>query len=484
MDDNEFLPKLSQNLLEILDDEEYYDITIEVGNDPNVRIFRAHMVILNYRSSYLRRILSTNKKKNDETLTHIKLPNILPETFQIILRYIYGGRISLKEYNNLDIFNILVAANELSLQELISYLQSFLIKNKVEWMKQNFNLIYQTSFENDSFLDLQKFCTELISKQPEKIFNSTDFTSISEKVLISLIKHDKIQISEAQVWEHVLEWGIAQNPGLPSDPSNYSNDDFNTLKDTLKRCITFIKFNKFTSKEFLDNAYPYKKIFPKELYENSIKYFLGRPEPQRTEPQVIKEIESKIIDSKIITIQHAELISKWIDRLENTDELKNSYEFKLIFRGSRDGFTADDFHKICDNQSRTVTIIKVRDSTEILGGYNPIEWKNNRNIFIKYGTTRDSFIFSFLNKENIETCLISRVQNKARAVGYCNIYGPSFGGGDLTIYGGDHRGEVSLCNKTSYCIKTSYEKQIRKTEEHFSVEEYEVFQVMNDIRLK
>jgi hypothetical protein len=44
------------------------------------------MVILHYRSSYLRRILSTNKKKNDGTLVHIKLPNILPETFDIILR--------------------------------------------------------------------------------------------------------------------------------------------------------------------------------------------------------------------------------------------------------------------------------------------------------------------------------------------------------------------------------------------------------------
>ena len=86
MDDNKFLPKLTQNLLEILDDDEYYDITIEVGNDPYIKIFRVHMVILNYRSPYLRRILSTNKKKNDGTLAHIKLSNISPETFQIILR--------------------------------------------------------------------------------------------------------------------------------------------------------------------------------------------------------------------------------------------------------------------------------------------------------------------------------------------------------------------------------------------------------------
>jgi hypothetical protein len=87
MVDNDFLPKLSQNLLEILDDDdEYYDIVIEVGKDPYVKIFHAHMVILYYRSPKLRRILSTNRKKNDGTLINIKLPNILPEIFQIILR--------------------------------------------------------------------------------------------------------------------------------------------------------------------------------------------------------------------------------------------------------------------------------------------------------------------------------------------------------------------------------------------------------------
>jgi hypothetical protein len=86
IDYNKFLPKLSQNLLEMLNDDEHYDTTIEVGNDSYIKIFRAHTVILSYRSSHLRRILSTNKKKNDGTLSHIKLPNILPETFQIILR--------------------------------------------------------------------------------------------------------------------------------------------------------------------------------------------------------------------------------------------------------------------------------------------------------------------------------------------------------------------------------------------------------------
>lgn len=56
-----------------------------VGNDSYVKVFNAHMVILNYHSP---RIISTdvNKNKNDGVLAYIKLPNIRPETFQIIFR--------------------------------------------------------------------------------------------------------------------------------------------------------------------------------------------------------------------------------------------------------------------------------------------------------------------------------------------------------------------------------------------------------------
>ena len=82
----QFFSKLSQNYIELLKDNEYYDITIEVGEDPNVKIFRAHMNILCYRSPYLRRALASNKENNDGILAHIKLPNLSPDIFQIILK--------------------------------------------------------------------------------------------------------------------------------------------------------------------------------------------------------------------------------------------------------------------------------------------------------------------------------------------------------------------------------------------------------------
>ena len=81
----EFFTKLSQNYIETLKDDEYYDVTIEVGKDPDVKIFRTHMIILSYRSPFLRRTLASNKKSNSSDLAHIKLSNISPENFQNIL---------------------------------------------------------------------------------------------------------------------------------------------------------------------------------------------------------------------------------------------------------------------------------------------------------------------------------------------------------------------------------------------------------------
>ncbi|GBB92911.1 hypothetical protein RclHR1_02080003 [Rhizophagus clarus] len=330
MYDNKFLPKLSQNLLEILEDNEFYDITIEVGDDPYVKIFRAHMVILNYRSSYLRRILSTNvyknKNKNDGNLTHIKLPNISPDIFQMVLRYIYGGRLALEEYDTLDIIKILVASSELNLQELTTHLQLFLVENKKNWMEQNFSLVYKTSFEDNSFLKLQNFCTELISKKPEKVFNSIDFISLPEKCMISLIQHDNIKINVIQVWEQVLKWGITQNPELPSDPSSYSKDDFITLKYTLQQCMPCIDFFNLSSKEYLDKVYPYKKVIPKDLRENLFKYFMDHSNNNSELTNITKETDSMAVPSIQNNLSNEKYLNIIVDEI-------NDFIHKLLNKG-------------------------------------------------------------------------------------------------------------------------------------------------------
>ena len=99
----------------------------------------------------------------------------------------------MNEQETLEILKVLAAADQLHLQELVDYLQKYLIENKVEWMEQHFGLVYQTSFQSNSLLELQQFCTDCMTKSPEKIFKSFEFTLLSEKSLISLIKRDELK---------------------------------------------------------------------------------------------------------------------------------------------------------------------------------------------------------------------------------------------------------------------------------------------------
>ncbi|GES76365.1 carbohydrate-binding module family 13 protein [Rhizophagus clarus] len=339
-------------------------------------------------------------------------------------------------------------------------------------MEKNFNMIYQTSFEDYTFMELQKYCTDLISKEPNKIFNSLNFSSISDKLLLTIIQSDNLQMGEIQLWEYVLKWGLAQNPDLPSNLTEYSQDDFNNLKNTLKRFIPLINFRNLTSKEFLERVFPYEKIFPDDLYKGLLKGFLSLLDPnsklsEKSKPDVTKEIK-RTVDSKIITYKHVELISRWIDRLETTDNLISSYKFKLLFRASRDRHSRDKFHEICDNKPRTVTIIKVKDSNEILGGYNPTKWKSDGS----FSATEDSFIFSF-NDCTIDSYILSRVIDEEAAIYNSSDYGPSFGAEDLEIW--THDG--NYCKQST---NSCYEQPIRKTETKFTIDECEVFQIVRD----
>uniref|UniRef100_A0A1D1Y373 BTB/POZ domain-containing protein 9 n=1 Tax=Anthurium amnicola TaxID=1678845 RepID=A0A1D1Y373_9ARAE len=469
----EFFPRLSKNYIEILDDNEYYDVTIEVGQDPDVKIYRAHMIILCYRSPFLRQTLAShasNRKNND--LIHIKFSNITPHVFQNVLTYIYGGIISLDDQDISVILEILAVADQLHLQELVDYLQKYLIENKAEMMEQQFELTYQMSFQSDSLLELQQFCTDYMARSPEKMFKSLSFTSLPEKSLISLIRRDDLKMDEVNIWDHVLKWGLAQNPTINSDPTKWSEDDFNTMKDTLQNCLPYIRFFGLSSKDFLRQVRPYRKLLKDNLYEDLIEYHLDHEiEP----PKNILFPRSNELGSKIININIASLISSWIDdfKITNERELYLPYEFKLLLRGSRDGFTPKKFHTLCDNIPYTVTLIKIKDTDEIIGGYNPLIWKESRDG--EYGKTDESFIFSFKNKNNLEDAILSRVKDVNKAIS-CHIEcGPTF---STDIFVGVEENDCSKEYNFNWCKKQRYEKQIRDTENFFSIEEYEVFQVV------
>ncbi|CAI2201949.1 13243_t:CDS:2, partial [Funneliformis geosporum] len=142
--------------------------------------FNAHSNILRARSPYFKRALSQNwvTKKND--MNNFTKPNISPIVFEMIIRFIYTGVLDLRKQTGSDILDLLVASDELLIEELITFVQKYLIDNQVKWLQQNFVKVLHTVFLLESCKELQNYCLETICDDPEPFFNSPNFPSLEK----------------------------------------------------------------------------------------------------------------------------------------------------------------------------------------------------------------------------------------------------------------------------------------------------------------
>jgi hypothetical protein len=71
--------------------------------------------------------------------------------------------------------------------------------------------------------------------------------------------------------------------------------------------------------------------------------------------------------------------------------------FTLLWRGSRDGFGARNFHGHCDGHAPTLALIQDTDGN-IFGGFTPTMWDSN--CAYKADPSLKSFLFGLKNPHN------------------------------------------------------------------------------------
>jgi hypothetical protein len=102
--------------------------------------------------------------------------------------------------------------------------------------------------------------------------------------------------------------------------------------------------------------------------------------------------------------------------------------FRLLYRGSDDGFGARDFHRRCDGRAPTLTMI-LDTGGFIFGGFTPLTWESWQGQYKRDDSTK-SFIFTLKNPHNTPAKTFSMKQGQ---MGYSMYaypeYGPTFGGG-------------------------------------------------------
>ncbi|PKC72957.1 hypothetical protein RhiirA1_451705 [Rhizophagus irregularis] len=412
---------ISRDFSNLLKNPVGYNVKIKISQNSQKKEFRAHSIILCSRTKNF--YGAFRETEYEDGIITFKKDNVSPLIFEVLLKYIYTGILTI---NNNSLVDIIVAAKDFGLPKVVEQLETHLHQNELAW----------------------KFPKDFISFQHDQFPNL-----IKEDILIQLLKRDDLKLEEIEIWEYLIKWGIENTDyTLDDDLSRWLPLDFMKLESTLRNCIPHIRFFHMSPEDYIQTQTQFRNVIPEKLDDKIINYFFDSKSDHPFN-EVPLRASNYHLDSNIIKAKDAALISSWIDRKQEKPYRIQEipFEFKLIYRSSREGFDVCKFHEYCDNKGSTIVIIKVRDSREIIGGYNPLGW-NDTN---KYNET--SYLLSY------DKNVIYKTSNTI----YCNKkMGPCFGLKDLFVNG-----------DTGDCKRHSYEKKIIDIE-RFEIEEYEVFQII------
>src|SRR5207247_5954647 len=121
---------------------------------------------------------------------------------------------------------------------------------------------------------------------------------------------------------------------------------------------------------------------------------------------------------KLLNIKTKSLISSWINQENKHYNINNiPYSFELIYCGSQDGYSRTIFEQKCYNIEQTLVMMKIKETGELVGGYNLVCWNlkeksPNDSYWIE---TNESFIFK-IDEKQLDNSILSRVKDPNYAI--------------------------------------------------------------------
>ena len=174
----------------------------------------------------------------------------------------------------------------------------------------------------------------------------------------------------------------------------------------------------------------------KSIYEGSNKYCIVDKLKSNTNYEIricsmYEDINSNWSEIKKNKTQESILLNetKRCDEfLQKIFEWTGGKNMELLYRGTRDGMSAQEFHNRCNNKGPTISLFK-NERGYLFGGYASIDWISCNN----YRSAPDSFVFTLTNMYDIEPTKFPNTDSRYSIYDQSNC-GPIFGSGhDIRI---------------------------------------------------
>ena len=157
---------------------------------------------------------------------------------------------------------------------------------------------------------------------------------------------------------------------MKDDPTKWNHEDITKIERSLHRFVPLIRFYDIEPTDFFYKVYCYKDILPKDLIHDLLEFHIvPNMKPKANVPPSRKPNLKFNLNSSLIGSDYNPLFSSWIDKKESSQYNKRNtpYNFKLLYRSSRDEFSANNFHRNCDNKGATIWVAKIQGSAQLIG---------------------------------------------------------------------------------------------------------------------
>jgi hypothetical protein len=152
-------------------------------------------------------------------------------------------------------------------------------------------------------------------------------------------------------------------------------------------------------------------------------------------------------------------------------------KWNLVYKGTKDGFTIDDFHRCSDSQGPTMTIIQTLDNY-LFGGYTSVSWNFHQGV--KSGVTdRTAFLFTLTNPHGISPTKYPIKSSGEHAV-VPNAMGPTFGQYDICVYPNSNLNSQSFIKFPTYYNDSTGKGYLTFTgSTNFTTTDIEIYRLAN-----
>ena len=219
---------LSSQLGALLNSLEFTDVTFIVEE----RKFQAHRVLLASRCEYFRALLFGGMRES-KSQAEIVLKETSAQAFETLLKYLYTGRIFLRELGEEHVLDLLGLAHKYGFLALESAISGYL-KGNLDL--HNICRIFDVAclYQLDEVLET---CLNFADVHAVEILQArADFTGLSEAALVSIIRRDSFCAPEVEIFRAVQCW-IEENHEVDKEvlanirlPLISLNDLFHTVR--------------------------------------------------------------------------------------------------------------------------------------------------------------------------------------------------------------------------------------------------------------